>query len=194
MLDAKRREKKIQCPDFMMGDLNVTEDPIDRASAHADDLTAIEALWNLRHSLNLQDSWRHSFPHECIFTYRAHCNGKQIKSHLDRIYTSSTASKHTFRWEVCQTATPMDHLMVLTKYAPTKALYIGKGRWTWQLPSLEDKKLMDEIVKRGIELQGELNQITTLNPAHEISNLQTLWKSFKDDIRQVAKKLQNVKS
>jgi exonuclease III len=128
MVDAERQTNNICCPDFLLGDLNVTEDPIDRAPTHANDLKVIDALQNLCHSLDLQDSWRHAFPHNRCFTYRANNNRQQIKSHLDRIYTSSTVAKHTFGWETCQTAMPTDHWMVLTKYAPANAPFIGKGR------------------------------------------------------------------
>ena len=68
-IDAARRSNNVRRPDFLLGDLNVTKDPIDRAPAHADDLNAVEALRNLRHSLDLQDSWRHAFPHDQSFTY-----------------------------------------------------------------------------------------------------------------------------
>jgi exonuclease III len=156
-VEAERRRHNIRRPDFLLGDLNVTEDPIDRAPAHADDLNAVEALRNFRHSLDLQDSWRHAFPHDRCFTYRAHNNGLQIKSRLDRIYTSTTAAKHTFGWLTSQTAVPTDHWMVLTKYAPADAPFIGKGRWTWQLPSLEDKELIKKVVERGMHLQQNLN-------------------------------------
>ena len=187
-IDAARRSNNVRRPDFLLGDLNVTEDPIDRAPAHADDLNAVEALRNLRHSLDLQDSWRHAFPHDRSFTYRANHNGHQIKSRLDRIYTSSTTAKHTFGWETCQTAVPTDHWMVLTKYAPTDAPFIGKGRWTWQIPSLEDKNLIEKVIERGKQLQLSLTQIQAGNPDRNTSNPQSLWKSFKDDIKDLAVK------
>lgn len=182
-LESVRCAKKVNRPDFLLGDMNVTEDPIDHAPAHTDDLNAVEALRNLRHKLDLQDSWRHCFPHDRSFTYRANLNGQQIKSRLDRIYTSNLAAKHTFGWTTTQTAVPTDHWMVLTKYAPADAPFIGKGRWTWQISSLEDKKLIKEVIDRGIELQRQLTQIITKNVACEISNPQSLWKAFKDDIK-----------
>ena len=185
-IDSKRRMSNIRHPDFMMGDLNLTEDPIDRSPAHADDINAIEALRNLRHSLDLQDSWRHAFPHERSFTYRANHNGQQIKSRIDRIYTSSTAVKHTFRWETCQTPVLTDHWMVLIKYAPADTPYVGKGRWSWQIPSLEDKKLMEQITERGMQLQAELTKATTEHHDRRTANPQSLWKPFKDDIKQIA--------
>lgn len=127
-VESRQRSKNIRRPDFLLGDFNVTEDPLDRAPIRPDDPNAIEALRDLRHRLDLQDTWRHAFPHDRSFTYRANCNGQQIKSRLDRIYTSSTAAKHTYGWKICQTAVPTDHWMVLAKYAPAEAPYIGKGR------------------------------------------------------------------
>ncbi len=187
-LEAKICSQNIRRPDFLMGDFNVTEDPIDRAPAHPDDLNAIEALRNLRHSLDLQDSWRHAYPHDRNFTYHANNNGQQIKSHLDRIYTSSTAAKHTFDWKSCQTAVPTDHWLVMTKFTPADAPYIRKGRWMLQLPALENKDLIDEAEKRGIKLQEDLNKIENENTNREIANPQTLWKVYKQDVTDIAKK------
>ena len=95
-------------------------------------------------------------------------------------------AKHTFGWEICQTAVPTDHWMVLTKYAPANAPFIGKGRWTWQLSSLDDKNLIKKIVERGMQLQTNLAQIQQENPARDTSNPQSLWKAFKDDIKEMA--------
>ena len=186
-LDTKRRSHSVRRPDFLMGDFNVTEDPIDRAPARSDDLNAIEALRNLRHSLDLQDTWRHAFPYDRNFTYRANCNGQQIKSRLDRIYTSSAAAKHTFGWKTCQTAVPTDHWMVMTKYAPADAPFIGKGRWTWQITSLEDRKLIKNVIERGMTLLNDLEKLKQENTCREKANAQTLWTSFKEDIREIAK-------
>lgn len=161
--------------------MNVTEDPIDHTPAHADDLNTIKALQTLHHKLDLQDLWRHCFPHDCSFTYRAN---HQIKAHLDRTYTSNTVAKHTFGWATCQTTIPTDHWMVLTKYAPANTPFIRKGRWTWQISSLEDKKL----IKKVIQLQRQLTRLLSNNVAHETSNPQSLWKSFKDDIKETATK------
>ena len=142
-VDEKRRAKNLKRPDFMLGDFNLTEEEIDRSPPHLDDTRAIDALRNLRQCLNLQDTWRHQFPNERCFTYRATNNGQHVSSRLDRIYTAQDAAKYTFDWRMTQTSVPTDHWMVTMKYAPKSAPYIGKGRWTWHTPSLEDRKLMD---------------------------------------------------
>jgi hypothetical protein len=78
--------------------------------------------------------------------------------------------------------------MVLTKYAPADAPQIGKGRWTWQILSLKDKKLIEGVIRRGMQLQEELAHYKTESPTHGTCNPQTLWKSFKEDIKTAAKK------
>lgn len=43
-IDTKRHSKGLRRPDMMLGDFNVTEELIDRAPAHLDDINAIAAL------------------------------------------------------------------------------------------------------------------------------------------------------
>src|ERR1700761_5981345 len=86
-----------------------------------------------------------------------------IKSQLDRIYVSKDKAKYTFDWGISPTSVPMDHWLVTAKYTPKDAPYIGKGRWTWPLMALNDKKLIKEIVKEGINLQTKIENLKT-NP------------------------------
>ncbi|KAF8258281.1 Endonuclease/exonuclease/phosphatase [Lactarius quietus] len=127
MIDTKRRSKGLRKLDMMLGDFNMTEELIDRAPAHLDDTDAIAALRNLRQCLSLEDSWRHAFPHDRCFTFRATNNQQAIKSRLDRIYTSENAGKASYDWKICLTSVPTDHWLVLTKYAPAHTPYIGQG-------------------------------------------------------------------
>jgi len=78
--------------------------------------------------------------------------------------------------------------MVTVKYAPKDAPSLGKGRWTWPLYSLKDERLIKLIINRGIELQSDLDDWTSLLTDWDILNPQCLWKAFKDDIRKIAKK------
>ena len=63
-------------PDFLLGDFNVMEDPIDRVPANPDNQAAIAALRELRLAWNLEDTWRHLHPQDCAYTYRATANGQ----------------------------------------------------------------------------------------------------------------------
>lgn len=68
-------------PKFTLGNLNVMEDPIDRAPTRPDNPnTMIEALRNLHFSWEIQDAWRQNYPTKREYTYRAQVNSDQIKS------------------------------------------------------------------------------------------------------------------
>ena len=186
-INERRQSLHLRRPDFMLGDFNVTEERVDRAPAHLDDPRATEALRALRHSLNLHDAWRHAFPHDRSFTYRATANGNHIKSRLDRIYTTEAVSNQILEWKTLITAVPTDHSLVMAKYAPKCAPIVGKGRWTWRLHTLNDVLLIAKVEERGIQLMAELQRLQETNTPREISNPQTLWKQFKDDIKKLAK-------
>ena len=142
---SRHRAKRLQLPDFMLGDFNVTEDPIDRAPNHPDDQAAVEALREIRTIWDLQDAWQHLNPGTCAYTYRASANGQQIQSRIDRIYIAKRLIPHTFDWAIKQSPIPTDHWMVKVKYAPKDAPYIGKGRWTWPLHLLGNDNLLDVV-------------------------------------------------
>ncbi|KAF8256714.1 Endonuclease/exonuclease/phosphatase [Lactarius quietus] len=186
-IDSSRRTHNLRRPDFVLGDFNVTEDKIDRAPAHLDDPTATNTLRTLRHILNVQDSWRISFPNERCFTYRANTNRSQIQSHLDRIYTSDLISNQIQEWKITQTAVPTDHSLVAAKFSPASAPFVGKGRWTWKSQSLNNLVLMAAIEERGIQLSLEIQKLNDANTPCEKANPQTLWKEFKDNIKKLAK-------
>ena len=186
-INTTRRSQNLRRPDFMLGDFNVTEDKIDHAPAHLDNQAATDALRALRHTLNIQDSWRISFPNERSFMYRANANGRQIQSRLDRIYTMSAISDQIQEWKTIQTTVPTDHSLVLTKFAPRSAPFISKGRWTCNPQALNDIVLMDRIEDRGIQLQSDIEKFLETNTPREMKNPQILWEIFKDDIRKLAK-------
>ena len=187
-VDNRRRAKGLRRPDLMLGDFNVTEDLIDRAPAHLDDTNAIAALRNLRQCLGLEDTWRHAFPHERAFTYRANCNGQATKSRLDRIYTSRDVGKAVFDWKITQTSVPTDHWMVSVKYAPAQAPFIGNGRWTMQLPELKNEKLLDRLIDRGMTLQTKIKDLADSQTPNGSFSLQSLWTDFKNDLVKITKK------
>ena len=179
-IENERLKKRLRKPDFVLGDFNLTEEPIDRFPAKHDHQGAIAALREFRLSAGVQDQWRHTYPRAREYTYRAMLNEQQIKSRLDRIYTSQNKAKFTFDWKTSPSTIPTDHWLVTAKYAPQNAPYIGKGRWTWPLSVLKDNKIMEWVVKRGMRLQNDLKAIRTHpNKRSEKNNPQTLWKEFK---------------
>ncbi|KAH9990734.1 Endonuclease/exonuclease/phosphatase [Russula vinacea] len=188
-IETKRRLYRLHHPDFMLRDFNVTEENIDRAPAHPDDLNAISALREICHSWELQDAWCHSHPTERCFTYCNNANGQQIQSCLDRIYIARGTSWHTYGWHMGPTPTPTDHWIITVKYSPKDAPLIGPGRWTWSIPSLQKDKLMSRVISHGIQLQDEINSFKRNNTPRETTNPQLLWGVFKQDITTLAKAL-----
>src|ERR1700761_1952303 len=172
----------------MLGDFNITEEQIDRAPAHLDNTNAIAALRNLCQCLGLEDSWRHAFPQDRCFTFRTTNHGQAIKSRLDRIYTSCEAGKASYDWKMCPTSVPTDHWLVSTKYAPAHAPYIGKGRWTMQIPEIKNNELMKQIINRGMTLQSDLKATEGVNRTNDPHKPQSLWSDFKHDLTSIAKK------
>ena len=170
--DAIRRDKRFPKPDFVLGDFNVTKEQIDCSPACLDNQNAIEALRDIRHAWEIHDAWRSAYPNERSYTYRANTNDGPIKSRLDRIYVARQATPMTFNWKTCPSPVPTDHWMVAVKYAPKDAPEIGKGRWTIQVRTLENEKLMQTITDRGIRLQHNLEDIRRRQVDRRLSNPQ----------------------
>ena len=186
-IERRRRRARIPCPDFVLGDFNVTEDPIDRSPPHEDDRAATDSIRRIKHLWEIQDHWRHAYPNERSFTYRALRNDNWIQSRLDRIYAARNHETNLIEWNVCPTATPTDHWMVSVKYAPRDAPDIGNGRWTWPLPSLSDETLINKVIQRGMQLQESFDKLDRGETNRDETNPQHLWDDFKTDIQKIAK-------
>ena len=186
-IETKRRMHRLRRPNFMLGDFNVTEENIDRSPAHPDDPHATSALREICHKWNIQDTWRHIYPNDRCFTYRAHTHGRQTQSRLDRIYIARETSQYALDWKMQPTPMPTDHWLVMIKYAPGNAPNIGPGRWTWPIASLQNEKLMTKIITQGIQLQNNIDRLQQENIDRNISNPQRLWQKFEENICMTAK-------
>ncbi|KAG1870925.1 Endonuclease/exonuclease/phosphatase [Suillus tomentosus] len=165
--------------DIMLGDFNLTEDPLDRAPARTDNETAIEALRDLRDKLNIHDSWRKTHPDSRLFTYYSNMNSY---SRLDRIYSSPAHDQSLHDWSSCTSAIPTDHRMLLVRYAPPKMPHIGNGRWSWPLGHINDKTLITKMSNLGSIAQLRIER-NLPNPTEE-NDPQSIWEDFKTKIRQ----------
>jgi exonuclease III len=167
--------------DLLLGDFNLTEDPLDRAPARTDNKAATDTLRDLRETLNVHDSWRKTHPTSRLFTFYSNTNSY---SRLDRIYSSPSHDNSLYDWSTCTSAILMDHHMILVRYTPLNMPQIGKGRWSWPLGLVNDEKLLNKISKIGQTTQWKIEtnkQPSELNP-------QTEWEDFKIKICQEAKK------
>ncbi|KAG2749054.1 DNase I-like protein [Suillus brevipes Sb2] len=167
--------------DFMMGDFNLTEDPIDRAPAKRDNDDAIEALRDLRSTMRIQDLWRITHPNRRLFTFSS---SHQTLSRLDRIYSSEEHAESLLDWDsvICQV--PTDHQMVSVRFAPPNVPHIGKGRWAWPAGLITDADLVNRIIDLGMKTQRTLD---TPVPRTEEINPQKIWLSFKIDMNDIAR-------
>jgi exonuclease III len=77
---TKRHTLRLPLPDFVLGDFNLTEDPINRAPAHPDNLAAIKIIREVRWAWNIQDTWRHLYLTTRCYTYHANAGGSHIQS------------------------------------------------------------------------------------------------------------------
>ena len=187
-VETERREKNLPCPDFLLGDFNVTEDALDRAPPKFDNRRATDTLREIRLAWEIQDQWRHAHPNGKQFTYRTVKNGKTRMSRLDRIYSARKHTQMIFEWKAEPTAVPTDHWLVSLKFAPKDAPLIGNGRWTWYIPSLKEEPLLAEIVVKGKELQEKLEKFVNGQTTRDETNPQALWEMFKSDLKTTARR------
>ncbi|KAG1829529.1 Endonuclease/exonuclease/phosphatase [Suillus subalutaceus] len=167
--------------DFMMGDFNLTENPIDRAPAQLDNENAISALRDLRSTLRVQDTWRDEHPHQRMFTFSSN---HHTLSRIDRIYASERHTESLVEWNSGISQIPTDHHMVSVRLAPPNLPHIGKGRWSWPVGIISDIDLNKKIIESDIEAQRRIEE---MGPRTETTNPQTIWKTFKDNLTILAK-------
>ncbi|KAJ3818465.1 hypothetical protein F5880DRAFT_1617354 [Lentinula raphanica] len=63
------RNPRIRRPDFMIGDCNMVEEPLDRLPAREEPGNVANAFDNLKRSLGLEDGWRNENPITLAYTY-----------------------------------------------------------------------------------------------------------------------------
>ncbi|KAG1813449.1 hypothetical protein EV424DRAFT_1473460 [Suillus variegatus] len=138
--------------DFMLGDFNLTENPIDWAPARLDNEAAVDALRDLKSVLNMHDTWRNEHPHHRLFTFNSN---HQTLSRLDRIYTSNRHTESMLEWASNVSQIPTDHHIVSVRFAPPGLPHIGKGRWSWPVGVINDENLIKQIISIGIKTQQD---------------------------------------
>jgi hypothetical protein len=83
--------------------------------------------------------------------------------------------------------------MVAVKFSPKNAPAIGKGRWTWPISLINDEHIIKRVIERGKQLEADIDESARMNVNWETSNPQLLWKTFKNNIRNIAMKLSKEK-
>ena len=86
------------CPDIIMGDFNIVENPeLDRLNNRrgADPMAARNTLVNITVELNLVDGWQHRHPKKRGYTFIG-----EIQSRLDRIYAKEDIYPWCTDWRI----------------------------------------------------------------------------------------------
>jgi len=187
-IDLERHWKCLPKPDFVLGDFNVTEDGINRSPPQDNERIVTDTLRETRLDWNIQDQWRHNNLSGRAFTHKHIRNGKFEYAQLDRIYTGRELANNLFRWKVRPSAVPTDHWLVSVKYAPKDAPLIGGGRWTWPLAALNDEPLIEKIIRKGIQMQKEVEEILENPTERQTKSPQQIWRDFKTEIKRTTKK------
>ncbi|KAH6902971.1 hypothetical protein BKA70DRAFT_1228135 [Coprinopsis sp. MPI-PUGE-AT-0042] len=182
--------------DVMLGDFNVCETMLDRIGSRADGEKAIEALEAFRDMHELRDGWQAFNELETDYTFTS---GKRdsgtTRSRLDRIYMRSDLLKLTREWQIETTAIKTDHRMASAQLTPPLEPYVGPGRSSIPLFIIEDENLAKKINELGKSLEKDMRAQTT-RPGRETTNIQILWKKFKDIMNEasaaIKRKMRNV--
>ncbi|KAG1801805.1 Endonuclease/exonuclease/phosphatase, partial [Suillus variegatus] len=180
-IKSEWERKNIGALDFMMGDFNLTKNPIDHAPVRLDNETVIEALRDLKSILNMHDEWRNKKPHQRMFTFNSN---HQSLSRLDRIYISERHTASMLDWNSNVSQIPTDHHIVSVRFAPPYLPHIGRGRWSWPVGLMMDKDLIKRIINIGMDAQREIDGIEHRS---NTANPQQIWKLFKNKITSAAK-------
>ncbi|KAG1798856.1 uncharacterized protein HD556DRAFT_1430732 [Suillus plorans] len=167
--------------DFMLGEFNLTENPIDCAPARLDNEAAVDALRDLKSVLNMQDTWHNEHPHHHLFTFNSN---HQILSRLDRIYTLDRHTESMLEWALSVSQILTDHHMVSVRFAPLGLPHTGKGRWSWPVGVITDDNLIKQIIRIGIETQQAFDKV---GQRTNTKNPQMIWKAFKSKITNTTK-------
>ncbi|EPQ60412.1 DNase I-like protein, partial [Gloeophyllum trabeum ATCC 11539] len=181
-LQAIWDEQCLPKPDFMLGDFNLVEDPIDRSPPHADPLPPTDALCDMHLTQHLVDAWRTDNLTERSYTFYSSLNRF---SRIDRIYSQAHHVPNLLEWYMGPTVVPTDHNMVSVRYAPLNAPYIGPGQWAWPAGMIHDKDLLQGIMEIGCKIERRADSLGS-NPEDK-TVIQLLWEELKMCSCQLAK-------
>ncbi|RXW11242.1 hypothetical protein EST38_g14613, partial [Candolleomyces aberdarensis] len=180
-------------PHFLLGDFNLVEEAIDRLPPHPDKENQVDALQDLKNSLQMIDGWRNENPNHIAYTWSQtsntnNPNSQLSKSRIDRIYIHKDLMRTTNEWEI-RTDHPIetDHDLVTAKYYDLQAPFIGKGRWEIPNHLLEHKDFTKEIHNLCTSAIKKIEQISAHRTQH--NNPQLIFYDLKKEIIAFAKKL-----
>ena len=183
-MTKKVEEGAITDLDALVGDFNITLNPLDRLPHREDNRSTTEAFMPFLTMMNLKDRWRELHPDKMAYTYMQ--SGAQGRRHsrLDRIHLRSNMLPHSKEWNIQNVRLPTDHHLVTARVSNKFAPHIGQGRWTFPSFLLKDKELLDQVKAAGIKLKKDIDK--THQRINE-RNPQTLYKEFKTKVAEMTR-------
>ncbi|KAJ3931031.1 MAG: hypothetical protein NXY57DRAFT_1049181 [Lentinula lateritia] len=180
---------RIRKPDFMLGDYNMVEEPLDRLPARNDQTAVTDALDELKTTLQMEDGWRNTYPTTLKYTYRQKRAGQITRhSRLDRIYVKPETVPYTFEWKIESPGVTTDHDLVSVRFTCEAAPTVGKGRWIVPKHLMYDKEIIKFIDEESKTLEMNMNNIDSAEEWNPTLNHQTLWADFKQHLIELARK------
>lgn len=175
-------------PDYMGGDMNFVEDPIDRLPMQADHVNVLTAFDNLKELLRLRDGWCKTYPDRKDFSFcctrsTATPGSNEMVCHtyqscIDRIYVTDNLFEHARQWKICPVGIAgVDHDMVSVQVTHEDAPLIGKGRWACPDYILKDCQLTAGVKRLGMNALDEINEIKQSGRTQS-SNPQRVYQKF----------------
>ncbi|KAF9021362.1 hypothetical protein BDZ89DRAFT_957524, partial [Hymenopellis radicata] len=194
-----RKNPSAPRPDFMAGNFNMVEEPIDRLPPRDEALKVTNAFDKLKLELQLYDGWRETYPDRINYTYghkkrkeRLGKNGKpkpNPQSRIDRIYVTAEILENSREWRIEDPGlVDTDHLLVSAEISCEEAPAVGKGRWTIPEAILKDEEFLSYVEVEGSAALSRMN--ATVGSTDKTETVQAVFKEMKDNIIKKAKSRQ----
>ena len=152
-------------PTIVCGDFNMVEDlQLDRHGGKPRMLHTwgIESLQKMKEDFILTDVWRHRYPNKQEYTWHCPHVGKDIRSRLDRIYTSPcfNASKNEV---VIQPFSWSDHEAMVMKFSVPDQNQRGPGYWKLNTSVLKEPEYLNLIKTFWTEWKTQKSEYSSIS-------------------------------
>ncbi len=170
-------------PHLMAGDFNNVEDALDRLPVSGDPDPSIIALDKLKMGLGmmLADGWRVTYPNVKEYTFHRGTGTAAVFFRLDRIYVTPEIFDCAREWRICEAGVKTDHSLIMVELTPENAPIVGQGRPVFPVHLIKDRKLANDIKRRGLVAMEELAKIQNVGGRTDNRNPQRILQSFKLD-------------
>ncbi|KAJ6469896.1 Endonuclease/exonuclease/phosphatase, partial [Mycena sanguinolenta] len=186
LVELEEKSRTLRKPDIVLGDWNMVEDGIDRLPHDKDAAATVEAMRELKRKWSLVDGWHKTNPDLKAYTYlQSSVNDptRKSQSRIDRILVPEKSFKNFTDWSIDSSGIATDHQLVSVRYANPKLPFIGKGRWVLTKYLIKDKKIMQRVNATGSDTEARIESIGESRSG--MNNPQLMFKSFKDDTREL---------